>query len=208
MEQPRILGLALAGGQSRRMGADKAFIALGGRPLIAHAIARLRSQCAAIASSANGDAGRFAAFGAPVIINRMGGPLVAFDVKDFAGPLAGVLAGLDHAARNGFDAIVTLPVDTPFAPHDLAVRLVAGRGQARIAAAASGGRTHHAVALWATALAGELRRALETEGERSVARFAARYNPAIVEWPTEALDPFFNVNAPADLVTAERALSG
>ncbi|MFO1116269.1 MAG: molybdenum cofactor guanylyltransferase MobA [Beijerinckiaceae bacterium] len=199
MEQPRILGLALAGGQSRRMGADKAFIALGGRPLIAHAIARLRSQCAAVAISANGDAGRFAAFGAPVI---------ADDVKDFAGPLAGVLAGLDHAARNGFDAIVTLPVDTPFAPHDLAVRLVAGRGQARIAAAASGGRTHHAVALWATALAGELRRALETEGERSVARFAARYNPAIVEWPTEALDPFFNVNAPADLVTAERALSG
>lgn len=215
MDSQRILGLVLAGGLSRRMGVDKAFVTLAGRPLVAHALDRLRAQCAGVAINSNGDAARFAAFGVPV---------VADGVKGFPGPLAGVLAGLDYAGRNGFDAVVTLPVDTPLAPDDLVARLVAASGAAsgatsgaasgatsgaaKIAVAASGGQAHHAVALWSTSLAQDVRRALEVEGERGVARFAARYDPAIVEWPVGGLDPFFNINAPDDLAVAARALSG
>lgn len=203
MDSQRILGLVLAGGLSRRMGVDKAFVTLAGRPLVAHALDRLRAQCAGVAINSNGDAARFAAFGVPV---------VADGVKGFPGPLAGVLAGLDYAGRNGVAAVVTLPVDTPLAPDDLVARLVAASGAtsgaAKIVVAASGGQTHHAVALWSASLAQDVRRALEVEGERSVARFAARYDPAIVEWPVGGLDPFFNINAPDDLAVAARALSG
>ncbi len=202
MENPRILGIVLAGGLSRRMGVDKAFVTLAGRPLVAHALERLRAQCDGVAINSNGDAARLAAFGVPVL---------ADDVKGFPGPLAGVLAGLDYAARNGFDAVLTLPVDTPLAPDDLVARLIAGQGAAcgaaKIAVAASGGQAHHAVALWAGSLAQDVRRALEVEGERGVARFAARYDPAVVEWPVGVVDPFFNINAPDDLAIAARALS-
>ncbi len=180
-------------------GVDKALVRLGGRPLLAHAIARLSTQCGALALSANGDAARFASFGLPV---------VADDIPGFAGPLAGVLAGLDHAGRSGFHLVVTLPVDTPFAPHDLVARLEEARSvtTADVSVASSGGRRHYAIALWPVSMAGDMRRSLIQSGERGVARFTARYNTATVEWPTAPFDPFLNVNAPDDVVAANAAL--
>ncbi len=170
--------------------------------MIAHAIERLRPQAAALAISANGDPARFAALGLPV---------VADDPPGFFGPLAGILAGLDHCARAEprLTHVVSLPGDTPFAPEDLVARLHAGRraAGADIAVAASGGRTHHVAALWPVALAGALRRALVEEGLRKVERFAQRYAVATVEWPAEPLDPFMNVNSPDDLARAEAVIA-
>lgn len=180
------------------MGFDKTFAELGGRPLVARAIDRLRPQCADVAINANGDNSLFRSFGAPV---------VADDLPDLPGPLAGILAGLDHAREHGFEALLSLPVDTPFAPLDLAARLSAARGKRPIGVAASAGRSHHAVALWSTALAPDMRRALQ-QGERGVGRFVACYDPAVVEWADAPIDPFFNINSPDDLVAAERAFSG
>jgi molybdenum cofactor guanylyltransferase len=197
------LGLVLNGGLARRMGgADKGLLLLAGRPMLARAIERLRPQCAALAISANGDAARFAAFGLPVL---------ADDPQDFAGPLAGVLAGLAHCARSGaaMTHVATLPADAPFAPHDFVARLHEARraSGAAIAVAASGGRTHHVAALWPVALASDLRRALALEGLRKVEDFAARFPLALAEWPCEPVDPFFNVNSPADLGRAEALLA-
>lgn len=196
------LGLILAGGLARRLGGlDKAALRLGGEPLIARAGTLLAPQCTGLAINANGDPARFAPYALPVL---------ADDPQDFSGPLAGVLAGLEYARRErpDIDSLVSLAVDTPFAPADLVERLsLAGRvGGATIAVAASGGRRHHVVALWPVALADELRAAIGA-GERRVEAFQARYSVAVAEWPAQPFDPYFNINTAQDLAEAEARLA-
>lgn len=199
----RPLGLLLAGGLARRMGGgDKPLATLGGRPILDHVIARLGPQCAGLLLNANGDPARFARWGLPV---------VADDVPGFAGPLAGILAGLDWAAANqpGAVALVSVAADTPFIPRDLVARFVAesAAADAALACAASGGWTHPVVGLWPVAIRHELRRALVEEDERKIDRFTARYPLARVEWPVAPVDPFFNVNTPEELEEAGRLLA-
>ncbi|MBM3551541.1 MAG: molybdenum cofactor guanylyltransferase MobA [Alphaproteobacteria bacterium] len=187
------IGVILAGGLARRMGGgDKPLVDIDGRPILQHVIDRLTPQCASLAINANGDPARFSAFGLKV---------VADSVEDFAGPLAGVLAGMDFAADSGASDVLSAPGDTPFLPADLLSRLQAAQqgAGARIAVAASNGRTHHAVALWPVALREELRRALVEEGERKVSAFIGRFENVVVEWPAQPYDPFFNVNRPEDV---------
>ncbi|MEK4034446.1 molybdenum cofactor guanylyltransferase MobA [Methylocystis sp. IM3] len=196
-------GVLLAGGLARRMGGgDKPLLELGGRPILTHAIERLGPQCAGLVLNANGDPARFSAFGLPVVSDS---------VEGFAGPLAGVLAGLDYARAHWPDVtdILSAPADTPFLPADLAERLDAARDAAgaRIAVAASGGRVHHAVALWPVALREELRRALVEEGVRKVSAFIARYPNVTVDWPVAPRDPFFNVNEPEDVAQAREMMA-
>jgi molybdenum cofactor guanylyltransferase len=198
-DRDAILGLVLNGGLARRLGGvDKGLVLLDGRPMIARAIERLRPQCAALAISANGDPARFAGFGLPVL---------ADEPQNFAGPLAGVLAGLEYCTRQAprMTHVATLPADAPFAPDDFVERLHQARktSGAAIAVAASGGRSHHVAALWPVALAADLRRTLTHEGLRKVEDFAARFSLALAEWPCEPVDPFFNVNSPEDLARAE-----
>jgi molybdopterin-guanine dinucleotide biosynthesis protein A len=200
----KIFGVLLAGGLSRRMGGgDKPLLELGGRPIIAHAIERLGPQCAGLVVNANGDPARFGAFGLPV---------VADTVEGFAGPLAGVLAGMDFVAAHHPEAtdIISAPADTPFLPADLVARLYEARESAgaRIAVAESGERVHHAVALWPVVLREELRRALAAEEVRKVSAFIARYPNVNVTWPVEPYDPFFNVNRPEDLQLASSIANG
>jgi len=199
----RPLGVILAGGLSRRMGGgDKGLLLLGARSLLGRVCDGLAPQCAQLVLNANGDPGRFAGFGLPV---------VADSPPDFAGPLAGVLAGLEWAARHAptVSEIVTFPADTPFPPVDLVERLQGARRAtaAAVAVAASAGRRHHVIALWSTALAPALRRALIEEGVRKVGAFAERFPLVAVEWSATPLDPFFNVNTPNDLAAAEARLA-
>src|SRR5436190_7808156 len=115
-----VVGLLLAGGLSRRMGGgDKALRLLGGKTLLDHVIERLRPQVAALVLNANGDPARFARFGLPV---------VADSVPDFAGPLAGILAGLDWTAANRPDcpAVVRVATDAPLVARVLRAALEDG----------------------------------------------------------------------------------
>jgi len=191
-------GVILAGGLARRMGGvDKGLLEIGGRPILAHVVERLRPQCAGLVLNANLDPGRFDKFGLPV---------VADDIEGFAGPLAGVLAGLDYIAAHHPDIpfAVSAPSDTPFIPRDLVSRLCWASAEtgADVAVASSGGQRHYAVALWKVALRGALREALVKDDMRSVGRFIEGRRNAVVEWPIEPYDPFFNVNQPEDLATA------
>jgi molybdenum cofactor guanylyltransferase len=197
---PATLGVILAGGLSRRMGGgDKALRAVGGRTLLERAAARLAPQCDGLILNANGDPGRFASFGLPV---------VADEVEGFAGPLAGVLAALDWTAahRPAIAFVVSAAADCPFLPRDLVARLHAARGRdgAELAVAASGGRAHPVIGLWSVALREALRHALVVEGCRKVERWTARFPLATADWPIEPRDPFFNVNTTEDLDEARR----
>lgn len=201
-ERPTV-GLILAGGLARRMGGgDKALKPLAGRPILAHVIDRLRGQCGDLILNANGDPARLAAFGLPV---------VADTVPGFAGPLAGVLAGLDWIAAHRPQAewLLSVAADTPFIPENLAARLHRARAAAGtpLACAASGGQQHHAIGLWPVSLREDLRQALLV-GERRLGRWTQGHGVAVAEWPSEPVDPFFNVNTPEDLAEAEQLAVG
>lgn len=199
MKQP--LGVILAGGLATRMGGgDKGLLALGGQSLLARVIDRLEPQVAGLALNANGDAARFADLGLPVLPDT---------VEGYAGPLAGVLAGLDWAAGHGAESIVTAAADTPFFPEDLVPRLLlAGEGMAHplvLAATREEGKLyrHPTFGLWPVALRDDLRAALEG-GLRKVVLWTDTHGGRVAEFPTHPFDPFFNVNTPEDLAEAER----
>jgi molybdopterin-guanine dinucleotide biosynthesis protein A len=196
---PPTLGLVLAGGLARRMGGgDKARIRIGGTTILERVLARLTPQCSGVIINANGDPARFAD-------TRL--PVVADSVPDFAGPLAGILAGLDWAAAKAPDCewLASVPGDCPFLPNDLVARLHEARRVANtpLACARSGEWRHPVVGLWPVALREDLRRALLDEGLHKIEIWTARYGVAIADWPTEPVDPFFNVNTPEDAAHAE-----
>jgi len=196
---PATYGLILAGGLARRMGGgDKTLIRVGEKTILERAMARLGSQCAGLLINANGDVSRFSRFGLPV---------VADDIEGFAGPLAGILAGLDWAAANtpAIAWVVSVPGDCPFLPRDLVDRLHGARmaQELPLACARSGEWRHPVVGLWPIALREDLRRALGA-GLRKIEAWTEQHGVALAEWPAGPIDPFFNVNTPEDAAEAER----
>src|ERR1051326_9371826 len=170
---PATYGLILTGGLARRMGGgDKTLIRVGGKTILERAIAGLAPQCAGLLINAHGDISRFSRFGLPV---------VADSIENFAGPLAGILAGLDWLAANapGIEWMLSVPGDCPFLPKNLVARLHAARTAADrpLACAGSGGRTHPVVGLWPVAFRHDLRNALNA-GTRKIDAWTADYGVA------------------------------
>lgn len=207
MKQP--FGIILAGGLATRMGGgDKGLLPLGRGTLLGHVVERFAPQVDALALNANGDPARFADFGLPV---------VADTIEGYAGPLAGVLAGLDWAAEQGADTVVSVAADTPFFPCDLVPRLMqeahgmthplvlaaTPRGVEETKSMSKAGLIRHPTfGLWPVALRDDLRAALN-DGLRKVVIWTDAHHGRLAEFPTDGFDPFFNVNTPQDLVRAE-----
>ena len=193
MKQP--LGVILAGGQATRMGGgDKSLLTLGGTPILQRVIDRLGPQTDGLILNANGNATRFADYNLQVVPDS---------IPDFAGPLSGVLAGLDHAAENGHSHIVSAAADTPFFPCDLVPYLLQAAETSGLALAASPSGRQPTFGLWPVALRDDLRAALET-GLRKVVMWTQKHNAGTAEFPDDAA--FFNVNTPQDLQAAEDML--
>ena len=198
-----VAGILLAGGQSRRMGGgDKCLRLLGGQPILARIIERVAPQVSRLVINANGDPDRFASFGVPVAADTVDG---------YAGPLAGVLTGMEWVAANASECtwIATFATDAPFLPDDLVERLceAVSSGAADMACALSNGRRHPVFGLWPVVLSAELRNALVVRGVRKVDDWTDGYNLGEVEFAVDAIDPFFNVNRPEDLTFAESYLA-
>lgn len=200
MKQP--YGIILAGGQATRMGGgDKGLLQLGGQTLLSRVIDRIAPQVDGLALNANGNPARLTGYGLPVIADSIDG---------FAGPLAGVLAGLDWAAAQGADTVVSVAADTPFFPCDLVPQLhLASEGQTHPLVLAAtpdpkrGRARHPTFGLWPVALRDDLRAALQ-DGVRKVVLWTDRHGAAEALFPDE--DAFFNVNTPEDLKRAEAML--
>jgi len=188
----RIAGLILAGGEGRRMGADKALLPLAGKPLIEHVIERLAPQLDCLAISANGDPERFDDYGVPVLPDLPG--------EAGQGPVAGLRAGLAWAEEEEADVLVTVATDTPFLPADLVERLVAPDD---LAYATHAGRAHYTAALWPLTM-GFVVDALYATGER---RLRALLDGAVAVKFPGAEDPFANLNTAEDLAAAEARLA-
>ena len=186
-------------------GGDKCLRMLGGRTILARIIDRLRPQVSDIVVNANGDATRFAAFGVPV---------VADSIVGYAGPLAGVHAGLEwvKANRPGVGHVVTMATDTPFFPTDLVRRLLhASDDSSALRIAKSQAGTHYVIGLWPVTLADALKASLE-RGERKVGAWTKEHGAVEIFFPPvdvggKRIDAFFNINAPEDLAAAEGLLS-
>ena len=201
-----VIGILLAGGKARRMGGgDKCLLDLDGRTLLSHAIERLSLQVDMVVLNANGPPERFAAYNLPVVADPISG---------FAGPLAGILAGMDWAIEHMPSArwIVTAASDTPFFPSDLIVRLLARAGGVypRIVLAQSNDRLHPVFGLWPTALRDDLRATLKA-GTRKVLDWTDRHDTVTAAFEAteprlKPVDPFFNTNRPEDLDEARRLL--
>ena len=203
------LGVILAGGLATRMGGgDKCLLPLGGGTILDQVIARLAQQVSGLALNANGDPARFDHLHLPVLPDTL---------PEFPGPLAGVLAGLDWAATQGADTIVTVAGDTPFFPEtlvshfsntaqDMAHPLVLAatpraEGEATKSMSRSGLIRHPTFGLWPVALRSDLRAALQ-DGLRKVVLWTEKHDGREAVF-TEPGDPFFNVNTPEDLARAQ-----
>ncbi|MGX5803611.1 molybdenum cofactor guanylyltransferase MobA [Bradyrhizobium sp. Arg314] len=201
-----VAGIILAGGQSRRMGGgDKPLLSLGKIRLLDHVAARMKPQVAILGLNANGDPARFAAMELPVLKDTVSG---------YAGPLAGILTGLEWATKQtGCQWLVSAAGDTPFFPDTLVERLVVAAHDrpGAIAVASSDGRWHPTFALWPLGLRDALRHFLVDEDNRRVSAFIKRHGYVAVEFPMieaggQRVDPFFNINTPDDLATAKSLL--
>lgn len=192
-----VVGLLLAGGQSRRMGGgDKFLREISGIRLLDRALARLTPQVDQVVLSANGNEGSLAGYPPPIVRDGIGAG---------RGPLAGILAGLRWSLKNyGSEAVlISMPSDTPFFPMNLVKRLIAtlADSQTEIAVAASNGRVHHAIAAWPVHLGASLERWLAIKDSSAVHEFFASRQTVRVDF-TGSPDPFFNVNTPDDLYAA------
>jgi molybdopterin-guanine dinucleotide biosynthesis protein A len=189
-----VTGIVLAGGQGRRMGGvDKGWVELAGEPMIAHVLRRLAPQVGDVMINANQNLDRYHALGHPVFADTVGG---------FAGPLAGLHAGLAHATR---EIVVTVPCDSPFLPLDLVDRLHAAlvADDAQLAVAKTFDQPHPVFALVRRDVLPNLAAFLEAGGRKIDAWYAAL---DVVEVPfDDEADAFRNINTAAELAAAAKA---
>lgn len=189
-----IAGCILAGGQSRRMGEDKARLVLDGTPLLDLAITRLKPQVPALIVNRHD---------LKVAVDTQGLPLVTDAAGDHQGPLAGLLAALDWAQQQGFTFVATAAVDTPFFPRDLVTKLAGAAHGLDMAVASSGGRLHPVFGLWKVTLIPALTDYIRAS-RRSMHDWALSHGAGIAEWSSLPYDPFFNINTPEDIEMALR----
>jgi molybdopterin-guanine dinucleotide biosynthesis protein A len=189
----RVTGLILAGGQGRRMGGvDKGLQPLRGRPLVAWVLDRLKPQVTEVIVNANQNQAEYAQLGCRVVGDEIGG---------FAGPLAGLHAGLK---ANVHPFLVTVPCDSPFLPPDLVARLHAAlvANHADLAVAKTGDQPHPVFALVRESLARHLEQYLAGGGRKIDAWYAAL---KVVEVPfDDEPEAFSNINTPEELAEHEK----
>ncbi len=191
-------GVILAGGQSSRMGGGhKALLPLNGRPLLRHVVDRLQPQLGALLLSLECRINEFDSFGLPLVPDRS---------SRYQGPLMGLFSVLQYLHEQGQDnSLVLCPCDAPFVPTDVVSKLAdAGHGDQRpVVVISYQGVLQPTFSLWQSHHLPVIHEAVVNQGRGGIKRLLASLPHKVVEWPESEPPPFFNVNTPADLETAE-----
>lgn len=187
--------MILAGGEGRRLGGRKAHQTVGGKTLLQRAQAKLDDWRLPYALAVRALSATDWPDGVELLPDGFG-----------HGPVAGVVSALRYARRERFEAVLTIPCDTPLLPEDLVPRLAAALvGNARAAVARSNGRFHPTCALWRPPGSEEDLHAAAAAPTMNA--LAGHFGAVAVDWPVLPFDPFLNVNTPEDLSTAERLIT-
>lgn len=195
-----ITGVILAGGLAKRMGGgDKCLLPLGGKTLLQRSIERAQPQVSELILSANGNSLRFARSRLPVIADLF---------EHFPGPLAGIHAALTFMSERDPDNewLASFACDTPFFPRDMVQQLLAAAGDAQLVVARSNNRVHPIFALWHASILGRIEQLLRSGHSPRLQEWIEDFNPVYVDFSATDYDPFFNINTPQDLYSAEAQL--
>ena len=192
----RVAVVTLAGGEGRRIGGGKPLRRFAGARLIDHALGSARSWSHSVAVSVRDR----------VQVERLDVPIIT-DAPDTAGPLAGLISALRFGSERGCEFVLTIPADMPFLPPDLLDRLLSTIGEFGCTLASSGGHLHPVCGLWRKSALDDVGTYLGGD-RRSLRGFAALIGFREVEWRTEPVDPFFNINTTEELAEAERRAGG
>lgn len=193
------LGVVVAGGSAERMGGgEKPLLPLGGRPLVDHVVERVRPQLCELALNVRDEqSDRYVDIGGgglPFLFDACGGQ---------AGPLGGVLAGLDWAAAKAASAwLASFPSDTPFLPYDLVSRLMSVADDDVPVVATVGGRIQALCAVWPVSCRDRLRGGVEAGRYKSL--WWTLSDLGAQECAFDDEEAFFNVNTVQDLARAEQ----
>jgi molybdopterin-guanine dinucleotide biosynthesis protein A len=207
-----LVGVVLAGGEGRRMGegVKKPLRLLGGKPMVAHVVERLRPQVMDLVVVANDPDPAFARLNVPVIADPPDIQRAAEREGRRLGPLAGILAGMEWSLKHHPHAgwILTAPADVPFLPLDLTVRLCGHLHvpEPDVLVVRHGRHREPSLGVWSVKLVDDLRRAILEEGIRRVGQFAERHVAAELAWPGDPA-AFMNVNTPEELSAAAARLA-
>lgn len=196
-----ITGVILAGGLAKRMGGgDKCLLPLGGQTLLQRSIERAQPQVNELILNANGNSLRFARSRLPVIADLYRG---------YPGPLAGIHAALTFMNERNPDNewLVSFACDTPFFPRDMVQQLLAAAGDSQLIVARSNGRTHPIFALWHASLLSKVEQGLNQGDTPRLQEWITGLKPVYVDFTASGYDPFFNINTPQDLYSAETYLA-
>ena len=174
-------GIILCGGRGRRAGGiDKGWLEFEGRPLIQHVLGRLTPQVDEVIISANRNLSRY---------RELGCAVVADELNDFQGPLAGIAAALAQASHA---RAVVVACDLPKLPVDIATRLMPALEAHDVGYAWDGKREQYLVAALHTRLGGSLEAYLAA-GHRSVRGWYQQLKTQRVDCSAD-VEAFLNVN--------------
>ncbi len=186
-----VTGIILAGGKARRMGGvNKGLVPFRGKPLIAHVLERFMPQVDSLIINANQDIDRY---------SRWGYPVISDSIPDFAGPLAGFLAGMTAAST---PLLATVPCDTPFLPSNLLqqLSLALDSGDFELATVRTGQHLQPVFCLCKTSIRPSLSAFLQ-EGEHKVESWFERLRMVAVDFPDQS-EAFANFNTLRELEAA------
>lgn len=195
-----VAGVILAGGRSRRMGGEaKAFADLAGKPMLQAVIDRIRPQVGSLMLSVEQVSPEWDAFGLEQVPDPRPGS---------HGPLGGLLAALDRAKQGGAGFLALVPCDAPFLPGNLvpALEACAARHALPVSVVRTAGRVQPVFSLWSTRLSSRLREAVSEQQMAGFMQFLRVQEHAILDWPEEAQNPFFNINDRAALEQARQRI--
>ena len=198
INKENILGLILAGGQSKRMGnINKSLAIINNKSLLEITLSLVKKQLNTVIINSNVRLN---------IANKYNLPIIKDSLSGFFGPLAGILAAMEYANKKKIKWLLTVPCDAPFFPKDLTKKLLshAIKKKKDIVIAKSGGRNHPVFGIWSTSLTKSLKTALKKKQIRKMDVWIEEHNFSVVNFVYDKIDPFFNINDQKDLKRANK----